>query len=123
MPLMATLAEKIQCEQDTRAMLERNRVPQPDRVEYGHTCIRLFWEKSKVVLIVDIDDPADALAALGEERDDLDLDDPDLDDLDLDDLDLDEDGEWSDDDDDYDEAAEALERLNGRSAAEEADMN
>ena len=113
MPSMATLPEKMQCERDTRAMLERNGIPPPDRVEYGFTCIRLFWEDSKVVLVVDIDDPPEGLEPLQEDRDDVHLSDLDLDD--------DLDNEWTEDDD-YNEAAEALGRMNGGGPAEEEDM-
>lgn len=56
---MTTRTEMVRCEQDTRAMLRENRMPQPDWVEYGETCIRLFWEEPKVVLVVDIDEPTE----------------------------------------------------------------
>jgi hypothetical protein len=54
---LATLREKQQAEQDARAMLDDHGLPQPDQVEYGATCIRLFWREEKVVVIVDINDP------------------------------------------------------------------
>jgi hypothetical protein len=54
---MATLTQKIQAEQRLRELLEESGVPAPDAVEYGHTCIRLFWTKSKTVLVIDIDEP------------------------------------------------------------------
>jgi hypothetical protein len=54
---MATLKQKIRAEHAGRAMLERAGVPQPDAVEYGHTCIRFFWNGPKVVLVIDIDPP------------------------------------------------------------------
>ena len=53
---MATLAQKIQCERRP-GDAPSGRAPDPDRVEYGHTCIRLFWEDTKIVLVVDIDKP------------------------------------------------------------------
>ena len=56
---MATLREKIECEQSTRTLLEREGLPPPDAVEYGYTCIRLFWQEPKVCLVVDIDEPAE----------------------------------------------------------------
>jgi hypothetical protein len=56
---MATLAQKIDCERRTREFLEKYDLPQPDHVEYGFTCIRLFFEPEKVVLVVDIDEPED----------------------------------------------------------------
>jgi hypothetical protein len=63
---MATLREKIAAEQNARAMLDDHGLPQPDAVEYGHTCIRLLWREEKVVLVVDIDEPADAGDLIGE---------------------------------------------------------
>jgi hypothetical protein len=54
---MATLRQKIDCERQTRDFLEENGLPQPDAVEYGYTCIRLFFHDPKVVLVIDIDEP------------------------------------------------------------------
>ncbi len=54
---MATLGEKIKVETQVRELLEQNGLPQPDSVEYGFTCIRLFFEDPNTVLIVDIDPP------------------------------------------------------------------
>jgi hypothetical protein len=54
---MATLAQKIEAEQRMRELLEANDMPQPDFVEYGFTCIRLFYEKRKLVVVIDIDKP------------------------------------------------------------------
>jgi hypothetical protein len=84
---MATLTQKIQCERDAREMLRQGGLPDPDRVEYGHTCIRLFWEDTKLMLVVDIDEPPEGVAPVGEYLDDLEFDeeDEDLDDLDLED--------------------------------------
>jgi hypothetical protein len=82
---MATLAQKIRCEKHAREMLQREGLPDPDRVEYGHTCIRLFWEHSKVVMVVDIDDPPEGLELLGEYPEDFE-DEADLDDLDDEDV-------------------------------------
>ena len=63
LPGMATLQQKIQCEKDAREMLRENDLPDPDRIEYGHTCIRLFWKESKTVLVVDIDEPPEGFDA------------------------------------------------------------
>lgn len=57
---VATLAQKIDTEKRAREMCEQNGLPQPDHVEYGFTCIRLFFEEPKVVLVIDIDEPGDA---------------------------------------------------------------
>lgn len=54
---MATLAQKIEAEQRMRELLETGGLPQPGYVEYGFTCIRLFFETSKLCVVVDIDDP------------------------------------------------------------------
>jgi len=54
---MATLAQKIEAEQRMRELLEANDMPQPDFVEYGFTCIRLFYEERKLVVVIDIDKP------------------------------------------------------------------
>jgi hypothetical protein len=54
---MATLQQKIAAEQNARAMFEDHGLPQPDEVEYGYTCVRLFWREEKVVVIVQIDEP------------------------------------------------------------------
>ena len=59
---IANLHEKIAAEEKVRELLEREGIPPADRVEYGHTCIRLFWNASKVALVVDLDEltPADS---------------------------------------------------------------
>ena len=57
---MATLAHKIEAEKRMRDLLEDNGLPQPDHVEYGFTCIRLFFNDTKHVVVIDIDDPEDA---------------------------------------------------------------
>ena len=54
---MATLAQKIDTERRMRRLLEDGGLPQPDMVEYGFTCIRLFFEASKTVVVIDIDEP------------------------------------------------------------------
>lgn len=56
---MATLEEKIAAERATRTLLEQSGLPQPDEVEYGHTCIRLFWNETRHVVIIQIDEPPD----------------------------------------------------------------
>jgi hypothetical protein len=53
---MATLRQKIAAERKVRELLATEDVPAPDRIEYGFTCIRLFWLEPKVVLVVDIDE-------------------------------------------------------------------
>jgi hypothetical protein len=56
---MASLAQKIEAEKRMRDLLEDAGLPQPDHVEYGYTCIRLFFMDTKTVVVVDIDDPPD----------------------------------------------------------------
>jgi hypothetical protein len=55
---MATLAMKIEAEKRMRELLEQNGLPQPDHVEYGFSCIRLFFNHTKHVVIIDIDEPS-----------------------------------------------------------------
>jgi len=57
---MATLAKKIESEKRMREFLDEHGLPQPDFVEYGFTCIRLFYNSSKTVVVVDIDAPEGA---------------------------------------------------------------
>jgi hypothetical protein len=64
---MATMREKRRCEADTRTFLNRHDLPQPDRVEYGHTCIRMFYDEQKVCLIIDIDEPPPGFERVEEE--------------------------------------------------------
>jgi hypothetical protein len=56
---MATLKEQIDAELKMRELLDEGGLPQPDRVEYGCTCIRLFWHHSKSVVVIDIDEPSE----------------------------------------------------------------
>jgi hypothetical protein len=53
---MASLRQKIDAERKMRELLEQNGLPPPDAVEYGHTCVRLFWTESKAVIVVDLDE-------------------------------------------------------------------
>ena len=41
------LAQKIEAETRMRDLLEESGLPQPDYVEYGFTCIRLFFNDTK----------------------------------------------------------------------------
>jgi hypothetical protein len=56
---MATLAQKIECEQRMRRLLEESGLPEPHAVEYGYTCVRFYFWESKACVIVDIDNPDD----------------------------------------------------------------
>jgi hypothetical protein len=55
---MATLAQKIEAETRTQGLLEESGLPQPDSVEYGFTCIRLFFNDTKHIVVIDTDDSA-----------------------------------------------------------------
>ena len=46
-------------------MLEKGNLPQPDRVEYGYTCIRLIWSEPKLVMVVEIDKPPEGFKTVG----------------------------------------------------------
>jgi hypothetical protein len=54
---MATLKQKIEAETQMRELLEEGGLPQPDEVEYGYACIRLFWHDTQSVIVIDIDEP------------------------------------------------------------------
>jgi hypothetical protein len=56
---MATLAQKIECEQKMRKLLEEEGLPEPHAVEYGYTCVRFYFWESKACVVVDIDNPDD----------------------------------------------------------------
>lgn len=82
---MATLEEKIKAELLLRSMVTNEGLPEPDHIEYGHTCIRAIWTESKVALVIDIDDippEAETLEELGLDPTDLASSDPDADDWD-----------------------------------------
>lgn len=57
---MATLAQKIEAEKRMRDLLAEHDMPQPDCVEYGFTCIRLFFNRTKHVVVIDIDEEDEA---------------------------------------------------------------
>lgn len=64
---MATLRQKIEAETKMRELLENNGMPQPDAVEYGYTCVRFFFEETKTMVVIDIDEPPPGWKYAGEE--------------------------------------------------------
>jgi hypothetical protein len=52
---MAPLARKVDAERRMRDLLESGGLPQPDAIEYGEECIRLFFYESKLVVIVELE--------------------------------------------------------------------
>ena len=62
---MATLREKIDAERTIRDLLKDNGLPEPDRVEYGYTCIRVFFDEPKVCLVIDIDEAPEGFEKVG----------------------------------------------------------
>jgi hypothetical protein len=68
---MATLQQKIATERKMRELIESEGLPEPSRIEYGHTCIRVFWDESKLVLAVDIDEPPEGFEQIGEQIGDI----------------------------------------------------
>ena len=56
---MATLRKKIDAERRMRELLESGGLPEPDVVEYDDDCIRLFFEATKTVVVIDLGDEAD----------------------------------------------------------------
>ena len=67
---MASIQRLIQAEVKTRTLIEQGGLPQPDEIEYGRTCIRLFWNQSKTAMVVDVDDCPDPLLEAADRRDD-----------------------------------------------------
>jgi hypothetical protein len=63
---MATLEQKVAAENKARELLESEGLPEPSRVEYGHTCIRLFWDESQLCLVIDIDEPPEGFEPVGQ---------------------------------------------------------
>ena len=57
---MATLKKKIDAERRMRELLESGGLPEPDLIEYDDDCIRLFFEETKTVVVIDLDDEADS---------------------------------------------------------------
>jgi hypothetical protein len=68
---MATIMQQIKAEQSGRAMLEEAGLRQPDEVEYGYTCIRFFWKREKVFLVIEIDKPPEGFEVVGDYITDL----------------------------------------------------
>ena len=66
---MATLKQKVAAERRMRELIESEGLPEPSRVEYGYTCIRLFWEESKLCLVIDIDEAPEGFEQIGEQLD------------------------------------------------------
>jgi hypothetical protein len=56
---MATLKKKIEAERRMRDLLESGGLPEPDLIEYDDDCIRLFFEATKTVVVIDLDDDRD----------------------------------------------------------------
>jgi hypothetical protein len=55
---MATLKKKIDAERRMRELLESGGLPEPDLIEYDDDCIRLFFEATKTVVVIDLDEQA-----------------------------------------------------------------
>jgi hypothetical protein len=53
---MATLKKKIEAERRMRELLESGGLPEPDLIEYDDDCIRLFFEATKTVVVIDLDE-------------------------------------------------------------------
>jgi hypothetical protein len=57
---MTALARKIAAEKWMREWLEENGLPEPDFVEYGITCIRLFFNGIKHIVVLELDETEEA---------------------------------------------------------------
>jgi hypothetical protein len=54
----APLKEKIETEHRMRQLLLSEGMPQPDEVEYGHSCVRFLFNDPKVCVVIDLDPDA-----------------------------------------------------------------
>lgn len=52
----ATLKTKMEAEHRMRRLLESEGLPQPDEVEYGHSCVRFLFHESKACIVIDLDE-------------------------------------------------------------------
>jgi hypothetical protein len=66
LPGMVTTEQKIAAEVRMRKLLAEAGLPDPDQIEYGHSCIRLLWHDQKAAVVIDLEpsakdefDPAD----------------------------------------------------------------
>jgi hypothetical protein len=62
---MATLKRKIEAERRMRDLLESGGLPEPDLIEYDDDCIRLFFEATRTVVVIDLDDETDSEPQFG----------------------------------------------------------
>jgi hypothetical protein len=62
---MASLREKIDAERTIRDLLREHGMPEPERVEYGYTCIRVFFDEPKVCVVIDIDEAPEGFEKVG----------------------------------------------------------
>ena len=56
---MATIEQKIQAEERIRRIITEQGLPEPDQIEYGHTCVRVLWLEHKLCVRIDIDEDPD----------------------------------------------------------------
>ena len=63
---MATHQQKLACEERVRALLSAGGLPQPDSIEFGNTCIWVFFNEPKTCLRIDIDEDPEYDYATGE---------------------------------------------------------
>jgi hypothetical protein len=52
-----TLEAKIEAEHRLRELLRAEGLPEPDEVEYGHTCVRFLFHESKTCVVIDLEAP------------------------------------------------------------------
>ncbi len=54
--VMSSLNMKIEAEHRMLELLAHAALPEPDRVEYGEQCIRLFWDDRALVVVIDLEE-------------------------------------------------------------------
>lgn len=55
---MHPTARHIQAEADFRRLIANHDLPEPDEVEYTRDSVYFRWDEQKLVVAVDLDDPA-----------------------------------------------------------------
>lgn len=54
----STLRAKIEAEHRLRELLESAGLPAPTAVEYGSSCVRLFFHETRTCVVIDLDEDA-----------------------------------------------------------------
>jgi hypothetical protein len=59
---MPPLKQFIDTHRRMQDLIDSAGLPKPDRVEYGHQCVRLLWWEQKLMVVIDLEGDPDAAA-------------------------------------------------------------